>query len=352
MGYPADMQQARVYYQELLSNGEPTVQETSFAMNRDSYQARLQQLDGWQAGLAAGDPAVILELARLYLNSPLPGPGVREFGMQLFEGVAADDAAARQELIVMLRTGTDGAEKDLAAGRKWLLIAAHAGEADAMDRTASNYMDGSEGFPVDYPEARSWIEALIVHYRQVGDADAQARVARLENHLKYIDRLDKLAGGSLLGHRDLEQLAQNADADSQFQYALQLLAGHGAKHRAEALSRLQTAAELGHAEAAWRLVAIYERGFPAEVNPTAAHRELERATQLHHFYATRELAARYEYGKKGFEQNLPQAITMYEEALAAGHDNRYSWDLDPENYNHYRWLESRLRQAKLKHAAL
>jgi len=352
MGYPADMKQARTYYQALLASGETTVQETAFAMNRDSYETRLQQLDALQAGLDAGNPEAILELARLYLKSPLPGPGVRELGMQLFEDIAANDMDARQELIVMLRTGSDGADKDPAAARKWLLMAAQAGEVAAMDRVASNYLGGSEGFPVDYPEARAWIEALVDHYQQLDAADAERRLAALENHLKYIDRLEQMAGGSLLGQTDLETLAQNADADSQFQYALQLLAGHGAERRAEAVSRLQTAAELGHAEAAWRLVEIYERGFPAEINPTAARRELERAAQLHHFYATRELAARYEYGNKGFQQNLPQAINMYISALAAGHDNRYGWDLDPDNYNHYRWLESRLRQARLKLAAL
>jgi len=125
MGYPADMKQARTYYQALLASGETTVQETAFAMNRDSYETRLQQLDALQAGLDAGNPEAILELARLYLKSPLPGPGVRELGMQLFEDIAANDMDARQELIVMLRTGSDGADKDPAAARKWLLMAAH-----------------------------------------------------------------------------------------------------------------------------------------------------------------------------------------------------------------------------------
>ncbi len=54
--------------------------------------------------------------------------------------------------------------------------------------------------------------------------------------------------------------------------------------------------------------------------PVAARRELQRAVEHHHFHATRELAARYEYGKKGIAQDLPEAIAMYEAALEAGHD--------------------------------
>jgi len=55
---------------------------------------------------------------------------------------------------------------------------------------------------------------------------------------------------------------------------------------------------------------------------------------------------------QGVKQNLPLAIEMYEQVLAARHDNRYDWNLDPENYNHFPWLESRLKQAKYKLAAL
>ncbi len=47
------------------------------------------------------------------------------------------------------------------------------------------------------------------------------------------------------------------------------------------------------------------------------------------------------------------------EAAAAGnygpgsqHDNRHDWNLDPQNYNHFPCLESRLKQAKFKLAAL
>ena len=105
---------------------------------------------------------------------------------------------------------------------------------------------------------------------------------------------------------------------------------------------------LGHGEASWRLVHIYERGFPAEINAAAARRELQRAVNRHHFHATRELASRLEYGKRGFAQDLPRAIAMYEMALEAGNDNRYEWNLDPENFNHFRWLESRLKQARMK----
>jgi TPR repeat protein len=317
----------------------------------DSYEARLRQLEVWQTGLDTRDLQVMLEVARLYLSSPLPGPGVRALGISLFEAVAAEDASARRELITLLRTGSNGTDKELAVAQSWLLTAAKAGDVEAMDRVASNYMNGSEGFSVDYPEARSWIEALIAHYRYISDPDAQAHIADLDNQLKYIDRLDQLAGGSLLGATKLAQLGAQTDAQAQYSYALQLLAGHGAKRRSEAVSRLQNAAELGHAEAAWRLVHIYERGFSEEINPAAAQLQLARAVDLHHFKAMRELAARYEYGKKGVEQNLPAAIEMYEHALAAGSDNRYNWNLDPDNFNHFRWLESRHRQAKLKLAA-
>jgi TPR repeat protein len=348
MGYPVHLERARAIYQVLAEQGELTAGESPTAQLGDSYQARLQQLDEWQVGLAAHDPRVTLELAKLYLRSPLPGPGVRALAMRLFEEVAADDPSARQELIVMLRTGTDGADKDLDGARKWLLEAARAGEADAMARVARNYMDGREGFPQDYPEARVWIEALIEHYRRAGGGDASRRVVALQADLKYIDRLDEMAGGRLLGPQELEDLGGRTDPDSQYRYALQLLAGGGPLRRDEAVSRLQQAADLGHAEAAWRLVQVYERGFPRELNSAGARRELERAASLHHFEAIRELASRYEYGNKGYAQDLPRAIEMYEAALAAGRDNRYGWNLSEEVFSHFPWLESRLRQARMK----
>lgn len=348
MGYPVDLQRARAIYEALAAQGELTASESPAVQIGDSYQARLQQLDEWQVGLAARDPRVTLELAKLYLRSPLPGPGVRDLGLRLFEELAANDPSIRQELIVMLRTGSDGADQDLDGAQTWLLEAARAGEADAMARVAHNYMNGREGFPQDYPEARVWIEALIERYHGAGGEDASRRVAALQADLKYIDRLDEMAGGHLLDPEALEVLEQRTDADSHYRYALQLLAGGGAPRHDEGVSRLQQAAELGHAEAAWRLVQVYERGFPRELNSAAARRELDRAASLHHYEAVRELASRYEYGKKGYAQDLPRAIEMYEAALAAGRDNRYGWNLSEEVFNHFPWLESRLRQARMK----
>jgi len=60
---------------------------------------------------------------------------------------------------------------------------------------------------------------------------------------------------------------------------------------------------------------------------------------------------RYEYGNRGLPTDLPRAISLYENALAAGHDNRYGWNLDPDDFNHFKWLESRLRQARMKQSA-
>ncbi len=56
----------------------------------------------------------------------------------------------------------------------------------------------------------------------------------------------------------------------------------------------------------------------------------------------------FEYGKRGLPVDLPRAIELYEATLEAGRDNRYDWNLDPDNFNHFKWLESRLRQARLK----
>jgi TPR repeat protein len=347
MGYPIDSGRARRYYQDLAATEAVSSEEQALRINSETYLLRLQQLDDWQAGLDANDPQVMKALAKLYIGSQLPGPGVHEYGLQLFEQVAAGDTSTRSELIVMLRTGTGGFEKDLSAAKKWLLRAAETGDLTAMDRVASNYMKGREGFSVDYPKAQFWIEALITHYRQANDKDAPARIAGLEAHLKHFERLSEQAGGALLGEKELNALAQKSDAASRYQFALQLMAGQAAR-RTEAVEHLQAAADLGYGDAAWRLVQVYERGFPAEIDPKAARRELERAAQHHHFDATKELAQRYEYGKKGYGQNLPLAIEMYEAALAAGNDNRYNWNLDPHNFYHFRWLESRLHQAKLK----
>jgi TPR repeat protein len=217
-----------------------------------------------------------------------------------------------------------------------------------MARVVRNYMSGREGFARDYPEARRWIDSLIIHYQLSDSEDAEQHVSELRAELRYLDRLDGIAGGRLVGPEELEALGARADADAQYDYAMQLLAGAGAERRAEAVARLEAAAGLGHAEAAWRLVAVYERGLPGEVDAAAARRALERAASLHHYDAVRELAARYEHGKDGYPQDLPRAIEMYEAALEAGHDNRYGWNLSDDVFNHFPWLESRLEQAKLK----
>jgi len=348
MGYPVDLTRARSYYDGLLQEGEMTVEESPTVMMGDSYRARLAELDAWQRGLAAADAEVMLKLARLYLASPLPGPGVRQRGMELFGEVAENDPAVRAELIMMLRTGTGGVDKDLDGSRELLLAAARAGDAEAMARVADNYMDGREGFRQDYAASRRWLEALREHYRSLGGGDADRHIAALQNDLRYLDRLGEMAGGELLGADALAALGRRPDAESQYRYALQLLAGGGTARRGEAVARLQAAAELGHGGAAWRLVEVYERGFVGEIDEVAARRELERAAALHHYDAVRELASRLEYGSKGYAQDLPRAIAMYEDALAAGRDNRYGWNLTRETFNHFPWLESRLKQARLK----
>jgi TPR repeat protein len=349
MGYAVDFGRARAYYRELIVVDQLTKYERARQLDAAGYERRLNELDAWEAGLESRDPDVMKAMAKRYLASQFPGPGVRELGTQLMEQLARDgDEAARDELIVMLRTGSGGVEKNLDAAKRWLLNAAEAGDPDAMERLAQNYMSGREGFAVDYPEARRWIEALIARDHASNESEAQARVESLRNDLKYIDRMGKRAGGTMLGSSDLDRLGERTDANSQYQHAIQLLAGHGSKRRAEAISQLEKAAQKGHGEAAWRLFEIYERGFPKEIDQPAALRMLKLAVANHHFDATRKLAMSYEYGKRGIAVDLPRAIELYEGALEAGHDNRYGWNLDPKVFNHYRWLESRLRQARLK----
>ncbi|MEE8243910.1 MAG: hypothetical protein V3R27_02860, partial [Pseudomonadales bacterium] len=350
MGYPADLPQARAYYQELAKHsGEPTSYERALQLNATSYQQHADELRTWSEGLRNRDLAITKAMAKRYLSSQLPGPGVQELGLELMEYLAENgDTVARDDLIVMLRTGSGGVNKDIDSAMVWLVKAAEAGDAKAMERLAGNYMNGREGFGVDYPEARCWIEALI---EQAQRSDSQ-RVRNLQNQLAYIDRLGEYAGGAMLGTSDLDQLGQRTDAESHYRYAQQLLAGHGSKRRAEAIARLEQAAGQGHGGAAWRLFQIYERGFQQEIDKAAALRMLQLAVTHHHFNAARELAMNYEYGKRGLPVDLPKAIALYEATLAAGHDNRYDWNLDPDNFNHFKWLESRLRQARLKLNAL
>jgi TPR repeat protein len=349
MGYPADLERARGYYRELRAVDALTDYEITLGMDAASYERRLNELETWQTGLERRDPAVMRLLAKRYLASQYPGPGVRDLGTALMEQLAVDgDEVARRDLIVLLRTGSSGVDKNLDAAKKWLLEAAEANDPKAMERVASNYMNGREGFPVDYPRARQWIEALIA-IDQASDArDAKGRLQRLENDLKYIDRLGGYAGTAMLGSEDLEALGQRGDAQSQYEHAIQLLVGHGSARRAEAVTELHEAASKGHGGAAWRLVQIYERGSSQEIDKSAGLEQLKLAVANHHFDATRELAMSYEKGKRGLAPDLPKAIALYEAALEAGHDNRHGWNLDPETFKHFRWLESRLRQARLK----
>lgn len=352
MGYPADLNRARDWYSELADIDEQTRYESTLGLDADYYIARIAQVDAWRSGLRSGDPEITKQFAERYLTSRFPGPGVRELGLKLLEQLAeSGDAAARDALIFMSRTGSGGVDRNLDTAKRWLIIAAESGDASAMERLASNYANGREGFDVDYPQARRWFRAAIDSYEHQQTDHAQSRVHALSNELEHIDRLAKQAGGTLLGAGELEQLGERRDAESHYQYAVQLLAGHGSARRAEAIERLNKASRKGHADAAWRLFQIYERGFPAEIDRAAAIEQLQKAAANRHFDATRELAMRYEYGKRGLPVNLPRAIAMYEAALEAGHDNRYGWNLDPDNYNHFRWLESRLRQARNKQAA-
>jgi TPR repeat protein len=349
MGYPADLDRARAYYRELMVVDQLTQYELALQLDAAAYERQLSELDAWEAGLEKGDPDVMRAMAKRYLRSQYPGPGVRELGTRLMEELAADgDKPARDELMLGLRTGTGGVDKNVDAAGTWLLKAADAGDPEAMERLANNYMNGREGFPVDYPQARRWIEALIARDQGSDEREAQVRVQKLRNDLAYIERLGSYAGSAMLGSSELEELGQRTDADSQYEHAIQLLVGHGSKRRDEAVEGLLRAARAGHGGAAWRLVQVYERGFPREIDKAAGLEMLELAVANHHFDATRELGMSLEYGKRGLAVDLPRAIALYEGALAAGHDNRYGWNLDPNVFNHYRWLESRLRQARMK----
>jgi len=349
MGYPADLDRARAYYRELAVADPATPYERTLQLDAAAYERQLSELDTWQAGLASRDPDIVRAMAKRYLHSQFPGPGVRELGTQLMEQLARDgDKTARDALMLGLRTGSGGVDKNVDAARTWLLRAAEANDPEAMERLARNYMNGREGFPVDYPQARRWTESLIVRDEGNEEREARARVEKLRNDLAYIERLGSYAGSQMLGSSELEELGQRTDADSQYEHAIQLLVGHGSKRRDEAIEGLLGAAHAGHGGAAWRLVQVYERGFPREIDKPAGLRMLELAAAHHHFDATRELAMSLEYGKRGLAVDLPRAIALYEGALTAGHDNRYGWNLDPNVFNHYKWLESRLLQARLK----
>ena len=348
MGYPVDLAKSRSYYEALADASELTDNERKLQIDAATYQQRLDELDTWERGLKNRDPTVVKSLARRYLRSQLPGPGVRELGISLMEQLAESDETVRDELIVLLRTGSNGVVKNLDAAKTWLIKAAQSGDPEAMDRLTNNYMSGREGFAVDYPKARRWINTFMEQYQGIDTNAARARVRDLQNQLHYIDRLEEQAGGVLLGDEDLKRLGQRDDAESHYRYALQLLAGHGGDGRPEAISRLHQAAAMGHGASSWHLFQIYEKGFPSEIDPDAALHHLHLAVDQHHFEAARELAMRYEYGKRGLKQDLPRAIELYQSTLAAGRDNRHGWNLDPNNYNHFRWLESRLRQARLK----
>lgn len=348
MGYPVDFERARGYYRQLIADHELSGHETRYGLSINGYQQRLAELGAWEKGLEDGDTAMMKAMATRYLRSQHPGPGVRDRGQALMERLAEDgDNDARDALIVSLRTGSGGLTKDTHAARDWLLQAAQSGDTAAMQRVASNYMNGREGFPLDYPESRRWIEVQIAALTGNDDRAAQARLRSLNNDLRYIEKLGARAGGEMLGETELERLGQRTDATSRFEHAMQLFVGHGSSRRAEAIAESNEAANAGHGEAAWQLFQVYEHGFSEEVDPDAAWRSLELAVANHHFDATRELAMSYEYGKR-VAVDLPRAIEIYEGALAAGHDNRYGWNLDPGTFNHYKWLESRLRQARMK----
>ena len=179
MGFPIDLKRARSLYLELRQTGPVTQHERTWQMSEAAYQAQIEALDRWTAGLAANDPQVLGELAELYLRSQHPGPGVRERGRTLLEQVAEFDQDARDDLIVGLRTGSGGLAKDVDAARDWLLEAAHSGDLEAMHRVVRNYMNGREGFTVNYPQARHWLGLLESAYQTRSDTDASRRLAGL-----------------------------------------------------------------------------------------------------------------------------------------------------------------------------
>jgi TPR repeat protein len=357
MGYPADFEQARKIYRALADGAESSPRHDSnhreqlFGLDATYYRARVAELNEWELGIRNHDPVIMKCFADRYLNSQLAGPGVRKRGLELLEEVArAGDTDARDTLIIMLRTGSDGIAPNLQRAQRWLIAAAQSGDLDGIERVAQNYARGGEGFPVDFAESWRWYQIAIETLSRSGGSDAHNRIESLRNDLGYIARLAEQAGGTLFGTEAMTELSRASDADSKFKYGTQLLAAHGPWRRPEAIEHLQSASQQGHPEAAWRLFQIYERGFPEEIDQQAALEQLHRAAANHHYNAVRELAMRYEYGHRGLPIDLQRAIDLYEKALAAARDNRHGWDLDRENPNHFDWLESRLKQARLKKA--
>jgi len=221
MGYPPDLKRARAGYRELArvnkrtGANKPTKYERMLNLDAAYYNARIAELNTWEAGLNDHDPVITKSIAERYLKSQYPGPGVRALGLKLMEQlVEAGDTETRDALTRMLRTGTGGVEKDLDAAKTWLIVAAEAGDAGAMTRVAANYSKGREGFAIDYPEAKRWFQAAIDTYT-LGDADgAPDQVRRLNSELAFIDRLAEQAGGTLLGAQALAQLGEDSDAES------------------------------------------------------------------------------------------------------------------------------------------
>lgn len=216
----------------------------------------------------------------------------------LYARAQGGDTLAQKQLAMILLRSDDTLESGIA----WLRIAAQ-NDADAMYILAKLHLNRLN----DPRQAVYWYDMAA----QRGHIDAMIDIAacylfgfQVERNVHAATEWYKRAAscGSAVAHHNLGMLALNSDGEI-----------------STALRYLQTASELGYADAAYMLGVLYIMGTTVEKNPTLALQWLIRSFELGKHYAARPIGDFYFQGAfDGGRQNLDKTVEWYMKGMECG----------------------------------
>ncbi|MGM9937587.1 MAG: hypothetical protein ACI38A_09595 [Candidatus Ornithomonoglobus sp.] len=246
------------------------------------------------------------------------GYGIEKIPSDLLKAAKQGDADAQYKLGSMYERG-DGVDEDVYEAARWYRKAAENGNADAQFEMGSMYEEGGEPLTKgDYGEASIW-------YRKAAE----------QGHTEAWKRLDFLRKNVYGINDDLLHVAEQGDADAQFNLGLiyNKSSFDVSGDYEEAAKWFRKAAEQGHAQAQYQLAKKYFYGNGVQVNKDEGIKWYRKAAEQGHLEAQCKMGYLYNCGE-GVQMDKKEAARWYRKAAEQGNeDARHNLDrLRKEGY--------------------
>lgn len=194
-----------------------------------------------------------------------------------------------------------GVTKDEIEALRWYRKAAEQGYCQAQYNVANAYFYGTNGYPEDHTKAIEW-------YKKAAMGDSYYAIAAIE-------KLIELGVNFNTSSNTYSSTSSNQSAKSICDEALGY---YNKKSYNQAFKLFEKAADMGYAEAQYRLALCYSNGNGVTKDEYAATRWYAKAAEQGHVDAMDYLAIRYTYGTYGLNKDKNKAIELYKKAARGG----------------------------------